>query len=96
VSASSAYRHHTSAKRRTAPHGLTPMQVADLVAAVGRHLARLTGEEAERIAWVIGYLFAISNRRPRAEAVPSDQHPTVWRDGKYRTATAVRLLRKAG
>ena len=59
--------------------------------AVAEHLARLTGDEAEKLTDVLGYLFAIAHRRAPADRKALGRH--VRREGRYRVST--RFLRIA-
>ena len=59
--------------------------------AVAEHLARLTGEGAEKLAGVLGHLFAIAHRRvPAGRKAPG---ANVRREGRYRVA--IRYMRIA-
>ncbi len=57
--------------------------------AVGEHLMRLTGDEAEKLMGVLSHLFAIAHRRAPASRKGSGAN--VRREGRYRVAT--RFLR---
>ena len=52
--------------------------------AVGEHLMRLTGDEAEKLMGVLAHLFAIAHRRAPASQKASVH--VVRRDGRYRVA----------
>ena len=73
---------------------LSERDCAQLREAVAEHLARLTGDEAEKLAGVLNHLFAIAHRRaPAGRKAPG---ANVRREGRYRVATAFQPLRRAG
>ncbi len=70
---------------------LSERERAQLREALAEHLARLTGDEAEKLARVLSHLFTIAHRRaPVSRKVPG---ANVRREGRHRVAT--RFLRIA-
>ena len=70
---------------------LSERERAEIREAAADHLARITGDKAERLADVLAYLFAIAHRRAPARRKALGRH--VRREGRYRVAT--RFLRIA-
>ncbi len=64
---------------------------AEIRGAAADHLARITGDEAEKLMGVLSHLFAIAHRRAPASRKGSGAN--VRREGRYRVAT--RFLRLA-